>query len=100
MSTKFDVLVRYEEGAEVKATIGQRNLAAFEAQPFGNAHGALLRLRYAAYDSLRRLGRLPRGASGREPATWEEWDDLVDEVNDAGGEGEPDPTQPAAPAAG
>jgi hypothetical protein len=100
MASKFDVLVRYEDGTEDKAHIGQRNLAAFEAQPFATGvRQTTLLLRYAAYDSLRRAGRLPRGRKG-ETASWEEWDDLVDEVVDADAGEEPDPTQPAAPAAG
>lgn len=93
---KLPTIVRYEDGEEVSVTIGQRELAAFEAQPFARPGARFLQLRYAAWDALRRAGRLPRGRKG-EPVAFDAWDELVDEVFDAEEEGEPDPTQPSAP---
>lgn len=102
MSTKFDATVLYEDGTTAAVTIGQRELAAVEAQPFAGAGGVmtLLRVRYAAYDALRRTGRLPRDKR-QNPVTFDRWDDLVDEVvADDEDDDEPDPTTPGRPAEG
>jgi hypothetical protein len=95
---KMSVTVQYESGEEVSCTIGQRELAAFEAQPFARPGARFLQLRFAAWDALRRAGQLPRGRKG-EPLTFDAWDELVDEVIDAEeDEGvEADPTAPTPP---
>lgn len=93
MSTsKFDAVVEYEDGTKVEVKVGQRELAAFEAQPmsqFGGGRG-LLRMRFAAFEALRRTHRLPLGSKG-QPVTFDEWDELVDQVTD------PEPAEPADP---
>lgn len=99
MSTKFDATVHYEDGTTAEVTIGQREVASVEAQPFGQSAGTLLRVRYAAYDALRRTGRLPRDRKDRQ-VDWSAWDDLVDEVTAEEDDAEPDPTRPTPTAEG
>ena len=101
MSSKFTAKVVYESGLTTDVVIGQRELAAVEAQPFarlGNP-GQFLTLRYAAYDALRRANQLPRDGKGQAVA-FDAWDDLVDEVTDPDEDTaeSPDPTQPVPPA--
>jgi hypothetical protein len=100
MSSKFAATVHYDDGTTADVVIGQRELAAFEAQPFATGvRQPLLQIRFGAFEALRRAGRLPRDRKG-QPLIFDAWDDLVDEVAAEDDDEEPDPTQPAAPEAG
>ncbi len=100
MSSKFGATVHYEDGNTADVIIGQRELAAFEAQPFANGgRQPMLQARFCAFEALRRTNRLPRDKRGN-PVIFDAWDDQVDEVTDKPDEDEPasvDPTTPDQP---
>jgi hypothetical protein len=104
---RFDLTVTYDDGTEAKVTAGQREMAAFEAEPFGCGSIQALDakpmtfMRYLAWSALRR-NHYGQGMAGSEkfPA-FEKWSKDVEEVSD--GEeapAEPDPTRRDPPAEG
>ncbi len=92
----FEAIVRYDDGEEVRVSIGQRDHARWEAQPFGGMKAAeekpVTYARYCAWSSLQRK-QLARGLK------WEQWDAVVDEVEALEDEDESssDPTSEVQP---
>lgn len=95
----IDVEVTYEDGRIESVGAGQREMAAWEREPFGCAttkakdERPILFFRYLAYAALKRQHRL-EVLNGRPPS-FDVWSETVDEVEPAGGETEVDPTTPA-----
>lgn len=86
-------VVRYEDGTTVECHPGQREMAAWEMEPFGCGMKAAIEhkwntfMRYACWQWLRRT----RG----EQRTFKVWSAQVDEVEDNPAEdADPDPTSP------
>jgi hypothetical protein len=95
---KFEVTVRYDDGTEEKVTAGQRDCAAWEAEPFGcSSVGAMdqkpmMFLRYLAWSALR------RSRPGVPPyAKWQAGVDEVEPPDDDEQGVTPDPTNPDQP---
>lgn len=88
----FDAVVKYDDGEEVTVSIGQRDHARWEAQPFGGMKAAeekpVTYARFMAWSALQRK----QEARGLK---WEQWDDVVDSVDALEDEDETsaDPTQ-------
>lgn len=77
----YDLTVTYDKGEPEGVTVGQRELAEFELQPFGcNSLEALhsrpvVFLRFVAWAALRRQERLPK-----KGIPYSAWSELVDSV--------------------
>ncbi len=77
-SLEFDVVVTYDSGEQVKAHIGQRELADWEGQPFGTSSTTamdvkpMMFVRFIAWSSLRRTERLKQG--------FQAWSDQVESI--------------------
>jgi hypothetical protein len=73
----FEARVTYDDGETVDVTIGQRDHARWEAQPFGGIKAAeekpVTYARYCAWAALQRQ----QNARGLK---WDQWDAIVDEV--------------------
>ena len=100
---RLDLTVTPDAGDPIRVTAGQREMAAWEREPFGcssieaGERSPLLFFRYIAYAALRRQRRL-EVVNGRSP-TFEAWDAQIDMVvpaddGDEDAEAEPGPTQP------
>lgn len=88
----FDAVVTYDDGEQVTVSIGQRDHARWEAQPFGGMKAAEERpvtyARFCAYAALQRKQEA-RGL------TWSKWDEIVDSVEaieDEAADSSSDPT--------
>lgn len=73
----MQVKVRYDDGTEVEASIGQRDVARWEAQPFGGQKAIdekpVTFARYVSWSALQ------RSRQARD-LPWPRWDEIVDEV--------------------
>jgi hypothetical protein len=110
---RFKMSVLYDDGTSAVVGAGQREMAAWEAEPFGCASFAAMDvkpvtfLRYLAWASLRRAAAGFCDGGGKFP-TFEKWSATVDEVSDYQEEEEEDaaaaeaagPTRPDQPAEG
>jgi hypothetical protein len=106
---RIDLIVTPENGEPIPVSVGQREFAAWEMEPFGCSSAdagdkcPVLFFRYTAYAALKRQRRLD-AINGRPPS-FEVWSDGIDSVDapedpdDAAGEPEP-PTPPNPPSAG
>lgn len=86
----MQVKVLYEDGETVEASIGQRDVARWEAQPFGGQKAMddkpVTFARYVSWSALQRAQKA-RGLA------WTKWDEAVDEVEIIDTDQEaPDPT--------
>jgi hypothetical protein len=85
----------------VDVSVGQREMAKWEQQPFGCSAGAAMDLkpfsflRWVAWERMRTTRQLPRNSRDKS-LTFAEWDELVDEVIDNEADEPADPTPPAA----
>ena len=96
---RFDLLVVYDNGEEQKAHVGQRELAAWEAEPFGSSTvnvmdaKPMMFLRYCAWAYLKRTDNLRKGFQA-----WTEGVEEVSPLDDEGDEGlSVDPTSKGRP---
>ena len=97
---RFELTVTYDDGTVQKVVAGQREMAAFEAEPFGCSSAAAMDLRpmtflrYIAWAALRRT-------TAGVPA-YPKWSAGVDEVAapDVDEVPAPDPTNPGPPGEG
>lgn len=94
---KFDLNVTYDDGSHTTVTAGQREMAAWEAEPFGCSSAAamdtkpMMFLRYLAWAALRRT------TAGVAPyAKWQAGVDEVEAPDDLEST-TPDPTNPDQP---
>ena len=93
-----DLEVTHEDGRTEKVTAGQREMAAWEREPFGCATtqagktSPVLFYRYLAYAALKRQRSL-EVVNGRPPS-FDVWSEDVDEVQPLSDETEADPTTP------
>jgi hypothetical protein len=104
-ATRFSLRVIPDVGEPVEVIAGQREIAAWEREPFGCAltlvegKAPVLFFRYLAYAALKRTGRLL--TPGTATPSFDAWSADIDEVEDVEGEAEPvDPTTPGRPLAG
>lgn len=95
---KVVLAVTYDDGTVQEIPYGQREMAEWEAQPFGcSALDApnvkpVTYFRFLAWSALRRAQEI-------KPVTFEKWAAGVDEVRALGEpEDRPDPTSPGQPA--
>jgi len=90
----FNIQVVYDDGTEIETNPGQREIAAWEMEPFGCGMEAALKdkqvsfFRYVAWAWLKRT----KG----EQRTFHGWSARVDEIRDTPGE-PADPTSPDQP---
>jgi hypothetical protein len=87
----MEIRVTYDNGDVVEASVGQRDIARWEAQPFGGQKAMdekpITFARFVAWSALQRAQR----TNGLK---WEQWDATVDEVDVIEAPEElPDPTQ-------
>lgn len=90
---KMQLVVEYEDGKTEEVSVGQRDVAKWEAEPFGGSKAMeekpLTFARYLAWSALRR--------TGGTIASWSAWDDTVDSVETVEQDDEADPTNADQP---
>lgn len=98
-SIRYDFKVEFEDGAELPVTADQRDVAAWEIQPFGTSgtelkSRAYTAFRFMAYNALRRQGLVDKAMG------WKTFSDQCVEVTFAKvdeDEAAPDPGLPVRP---
>lgn len=97
MSTSFALTVTYDDGTADKVTAGQREMARWEAEPFGCASLTAMDAKPITFMRYLAWAALSRKPGATLPA-FAKWSEGVDEVSDAEADAAAtDPTSPGRP---